>query len=497
MEKKIEKINSNLAIYIILSLISIFYLSSELISGNFSNSEVAIIVVLLFAFLVFSYFISLKIFDKKLKIETYFLLFSILFGMFYIFGFPPSQLPDDESDYLRTLEVSKFELTTPQKGEKVGRYLSTNIRKVYSAKSYSDVLKNKDLKFNKEKKFYNYANKSLYSFICYIPQAIGVFIANLFGAPILIQIIFGKLFNYIFYVILIYFAIKYIPVKKELLFFISLLPISLQEATSLSPDAMIISTIVALLSFVLYQRQSKKTEMSTKNKILLGILAVVISLCKIVYLPLIFLIFLIPDNKFRTKKEKFIYCGIICLISVFLNLYWLSISSRYLAAFHSRSNSSLQLSYILHHPISYCIILFRTVSLFIIDYLQQMVGSSLGSFIVPTSPIMVLVSIILLYKLICKTSIGEKKLFKNFENLYIAILLIGTVLLLFTSLYMQWTGYRNNVIEGVQGRYFIPLIPIVSMLFMKEKEITYNKKLMYIVFFIGIMSIIAIYKTFI
>lgn len=497
MKEKLKKINSDVVVYFSLAIMTILYFISKLLNSDYSLLKVFIVTLLFAVVVIGGYFLAIKFFKKNLKIETYFLIFSIVFGAFYIFGFPPSQLPDDSSDYFRTLEVSKFQLITPQKGEKVGRKLSTNIGKIYSSKSYDDVLKNKNLRTNKENRFYSYANKSLYAFVCYIPQAIGFFIASMFNLPIIFQIILGKLCNYILYVILVYLSIKYIPVKKELLFFISLLPMSLQEATSLAPDAMIISTIIALTSFVIYQRENKKTSMNTKNKILIAVLSILISLCKIVYLPLIFLIFLIPDNKFKSKKEKMIYCFSICAISAILNLYWLSISSSYLVAFHNRSNSSMQLKYILSNPIGYCIIIFRTIDFYILIYLEELVGCSLGKFVVGTSPIMVLLAIIFLFLLVGGREKKGKWLLKISEKIYVSLLLIGTTALMFTSLYMQWTGYRESMVDGTQGRYFIPMIPVLAMLFMKEKELNYNKKLIYLMLFMDLMSVIAIYKTFI
>lgn len=495
MKNLLKKVNSDMLVYIILSVMTILYVLSKLLSRQCSMKILLLICFVTFLFIIGSYFLLKK--SETKKIENVFLCFSIIFGIFYIFGFPPSQLPDDTPDYLRALEVSKGQLTTPQKGSKVGRNLSTNIGKVYKSEKYSDVIKNSNLKLNDKKIFYSYANKSLYAFVCYIPQAIGVGIGRILNMPIVVQIILGKIFNYILYVLLIYLSLKYIPVKKELLFFISLLPMSLQEATSLAPDAMIICCLIALVSFIIYQRETKEATMSKKNMILLGILSIVISLCKIVYLPLIFLIFLIPNEKFSSKKQKKIYCMVICAISIILNLYWLSLSSSYLVAFHNRSNSSLQLKYILTNPIKYIIILYKTIDYYTLIYLEELVGCSLGKFVVGTSPIMVLLSIIILFRLIIGVKKKGKVLFNIPEKWYISILLIGTTVLMFTSLYMQWTAYMADMVDGVQGRYFIPLIPAFAMLFMKEKEEIEKRKLIYMTLFMDALSVVAIFNTFI
>lgn len=497
MKEKLEKIDGNTQIYIILTILSLFYLVSELISVKCINLVIIGVAFLFILFIIAIYFLLMRLVNKKLKIESYFLLFSIFFGVFYIFGFPPSQLPDDQADYLRTLEISNFDFVTPRNDDKVGRYLNSSIHKVYSSQNYGDVIKNRGLKLNNSIVFYDYSNKALYSFVCYIPQVIGFSVSKMFNVSIFTQSIFGKVFNYIFYVILVYFSIKYIPIKKDFIFFISLIPLSLQEGTSLAPDAMMISTVIGLVSFIVYQRVDEKSLMTIKNKVLIGLLAFLISLCKIVYLPLIFLIFLIPSNKFKSKKDKNLYCVIVCILSVFLNLLWLSISSKYLDEFRSVINPALQLKYIIHHPLSYFFILFRTINSNFILYLQDLGCGFLGNYVVKASPIMIFIVCISMFKLMCKSKTKEKSIICFSEKIFVTILVIITVLLIFTSLYIQWTSYKVLLIDGIQGRYFIPLIPIVSILFMRKEKSVFDKKLIYITFFVNIMALIAIYTNFI
>ena len=79
---------------------------------------------------------------------------------------------------------------------------------------------------------------------------------RLFNAPIVFQMLLGKIFNFTFFVILTYLSIKYIPTKKGLLFCLCLLPITIQEAASLSADCMTISTAIALEAFVIWSRKT-------------------------------------------------------------------------------------------------------------------------------------------------------------------------------------------------------------------------------------------------
>ena len=74
--------------------------------------------------------------------------------------------------------------------------------------------------------------------------------------------------------------------------------------------------------------------------------------------------------------------------------------------------------------------------------------------------------------------------------------MLGTFGLICTSLYLQWTSPYATFIDGVQGRYFIPLILLVSMLFMTKESNTDNRKLITYTAFINVMAIISVIISF-
>ena len=482
--------------YFLIVVIALLYSVNTLHNFGFI---VLIFVSVLFVFLSFFLYLFLKKKGTTIEIHKLYLIIILFIGVFYILGFPPSQLPDDNADYLRSLEVSDLHFTSVSKKDNVGRMYPKIIRKVYESKNYQDYLKNANLKLEGPKTFLRLANKSLYAFVCYVPQAIGVGIGKIFNLPIVFQSIFGKICNFLLYVCLTYLSIKYIPTKKMLLFFICLLPMTVQEAASLSPDCMTIVTAIALQSFVLWSR-STKTNYTMKHYIALTILNVCLSLSKIVYLLICFLILLIPKKCFGTEKNKYLYCISSLILVVSLNLLWLKISSSYLYTFINTrgSNSSIQLKFILQSPYQYVLTLFATIDQYSTFYLEQIVGHSLGSFSVKTSYIFVIMALVVLFRYLFYKDSKKSDYFSNFEKIIILLLIVGTILLIFTSLYLQWTPVYSTIVEGVQGRYFIPLLPLVSFFFISKKPKKEDIPLASVSIFIlfNIISIISIYNTY-
>lgn len=57
----------------------------------------------------------------------------------------------------------------------------------------------------------------------------------------------------------------------------------------------------------------------------------------------------------------------------------------------------------------------------------------------------------------------RKKLTK-YQKIIITLIILAIMGLIFTSLYIQWTPANWSVIAGVQGRYFLPILPLLSLI---------------------------------
>ena len=502
--EKIKKYFNLRNIIILLFIIYMWIFFYTRILNDSNELIVTIPVIIIFSIFLFIqilfFFLYKYIKKKKLEISKIYVILAFCFLPFYLFAFPQAQIPDEFGDYNRSLEISMGYLTSEYKGEKLGagRELSTNIEKVFSNNAkYKDTLNVMDITLNKKTRFYDFANKSLYSFPCYIPQVLGITLGRIINIPIMGQIYLGRVFNYLLFVLLGYFSIKYLPVKKELALFIFLLPITLQETISLSPDAMTIGVSSLLVSMILSFRYNKDKMLSKKELFFLALLAIILSLCKIVYLPICFLLFLLPNSCFKSKKHKYIYTIFIILIATILNLIWLDISSLYLNAFHHRSNSSLQLEYIISNPLKYLATFINTLDVYLINYLVTMVGGQLGPLNINTSAPIVILTLIILFYLIVS---NNKKCFLSIkERVFMIIIVLIVVALVFTSIYMQCNSVENKIIEGIQGRYFIPLLLLLAGAFMsnKKNDMKLNNNLVLFIICANVMALIAVSTSFI
>ena len=485
-------------IYLFLFLLLLNSLLTKYVSGNSNKSLLILITVLIFEVLIglfyFLFFNKIKI--KKIKIEKVYLIMIIPLGIMYMFLFPINTIPDESGHFFRAYEISSGHLTTKIKSGIVGRNFDTNLDKIYFSTNYNKIFKNINIHNSNKKQYFGFENTALYCFVCYLPQAIGIFIARLLGLSILLQAYFGRLFNFASFVLITYFAIKNIPIKKENLLLFLMIPLIIQEAMSLSPDSLTIALSFALVSFVLYMKSTKEKLMNKKEYIIMTLIAIFLSLCKIVYLPLCLLLFIIPKEKFGSLKKKNIFIILLAIFIIFINLLWLRIASKYLIGLAPGVNSSKQLNYIISNPTGYLSALLLTYSNEAIDYCFSIFGKSLGTYNINLFSIYIIVEVIISF-LATLFNNNVKLKISNLEKYLIIFIILIVIILMSTSLYIQWTPLKNNTIYGIQGRYFLPLLMLVPILFDKIKlspKIDFSNK--YILIFVVSLNIYALASIF-
>lgn len=413
-------------------------------------------IILLLSMIVISFVSWFVIRKKTIEIEKAFMVLWCAFSMMYACSNTMYNAPDESHHFYRAFEISMGHMVSDMNENQTrgGRELPLDTD--FSPGKWQSFIEDRDARISENTKFFGFSNTALYAPVSYIPQAAGILLARTVTDRLAIITYAGRFANWLCVTMILYVAMKLLPFGKEFLALVLLMPMNLHEAFSLAPDAMVVAVSVLMVAYVMHLRYVQKTQLTKIQIGLLYVLALLISLYKIVYLPFCLIYLLIPKERFGSIRKMTIHAVVIAGSVVISSLVWLELCDKFLT--HVGANGTLQMASILHHPINYCVTIFRTYSVYTLQLLQQMVGAALGQLNVSTNAILVFAYLFLLFS---KTHYNFKNIQDKaiiIEKSIFAVVIMVVILLTSTSLYIQWTYVGQNTIIGLQGRYFIALL---------------------------------------
>ncbi len=135
----------------------------------------------------------------------------------------------------------------------------------------------------------------------YLAQALGIRLARALGLNFYTMLLFGRLANLIQYLLLTMLAVWLAPAGLRGLFAcVALLPMPLQLAASLSPDAAVLGLMFSFTALCLRLRGEKAVWW---QKVLLIVLGGLVAPGKAIYLPVVLLCLLIPVENLTYEKN--------------------------------------------------------------------------------------------------------------------------------------------------------------------------------------------------
>lgn len=420
-----------------------------------------------------------------LKLEWAYCFIAFGFGLIYIALLAPGWSPDEPQHYWRAQQVAHGDFMPKEiPGEKGvvytgGQLLPDENRFIVSYQNF-EGLTDQALRLNfpmwenegavvgqaapVDTVSVVFAGSARYSPIVYAPQSIGLLIANVLGLPLLAGFLLAKLFGLIVQVAAFAAAIRITPKGKWIFFTLGLLPSTVVQSAALGGDVMTTSVAVLFIATVI------KLAFDTKKIVWwhIGIIAVFIALLGLVkpaYLPLAAIVILVPIfNKSFRDKSKIAIASAVLAVSALPGLIWLKATSFISDNYGHGVDPAAQQHYVLHEPLNFVATLFNT---YFTDAQPKIYKTLFGNFVWDTAPIpfifMLLCAVVMVLTLFL-SSPREKKI--SFP-VYVKILFLAISGLLVTAisygLYVYYTTLKDTSILGLQGRYFIPFLPLVGL----------------------------------
>lgn len=473
------KRQKTILLFLLILVISFFFYHFAYIGANRPKRTLA------FALFGVAFLIFLILFwclRKYFGTFRSYLVIMFTFGIAFVFINPMFAIPDESIHFYRALEVSEGTMISQTNEKGVGGHLWPAGLEEFTGNpvgglvQYRTVISKLDQRYDhsQQKVFIEFPSASLYSPVQYTPQAAGIAAARLFSSRYVPMFYAGRVMNLFVCALFFAMAMKILPDYQRYLFILFMNPINLHLAASYSSDGLTTAACILLVCLTLklaYHDAVKSV--SIRQMLALTLLCTLTSLCKITYLPFALIIFIIPAAKFTSKKAKYIFISAAAFICVLVSGGWLAIGSRFISASAPGTDPAGQLEHILGAPFEVLAAILKTWNDRTGTWIFTLFGSLLGRFDIPLSQLVTVVFIgIFLYILLGDNPLRAK--FTRSTRGLSVFIMVTTVLLIFLSIYIQFNPIRNNVVDGIQSRYFIPLLIFLPVLFgqnrVKDKD---------------------------
>lgn len=427
----------------------------------------------------------------KIKKEILFLYMALFIGIIFVFINVPQIRYDEHAHFWRAYEIARGNIISRTTNELPNSMIELFKRNdgTYPNKEFNyETLKEKISEpLNEENKiaFPVGATGSLTP-ISYIPQVIGILIGRVLNFSPMVILWLARMANLLCYIALVFLAIKIMPFEKWkwIIMIIALFPMTMNLAATVSPDTIIISTTLLAISYVFYLKDVVK-KITMKNMILLGILFMIPIVCKIVYFPLCLLVFILPKDKFENKLKRNLYYILTALI-IFVTYFALNkLVAKGDYAIAIRTNMTEQILFTISDLSRDFVTAINTFYSESSLYFFELIGGWNTINIIS-----VVFFIILLFVMFNKES-TQYEFNRKEKNIVLAIIIIQALGVI-AAMYLGWTQARQTTVEGIQGRYFLPILPLLCMLICRNKfdcKIK-NKEMKFIIALIVIYIII-------
>jgi uncharacterized membrane protein len=423
-----------------------------------------------------------SILESISKPQNIFLLLELVFGLLFVFFTPPALVGDEPNHFFRAYQISEGQIIGEKQDDFSGGWLPRSV--IWTNRQLvGNIEMNQDVKFNTdlisellylplepENQFFErFPNTVVYAPVAYLPQVLGILIGKFFAVSPLIMIYLARLANLLFFIALAFAAIRITSVHKWVFCLLCLTPTSVFQVASASVDAFTYGicflTIAVFLSYAL--NDEEKLGSADLLKIFVLSLLAVLSKQAYIFLPLLFL--LIPRRKIgSTGKYLFIFSSLfaVCLLTEGI---WSSLVKAIYLPYRTDIpiNPELQLAFIINHPFNFIDVAMRNYIFSFSYYFKTFFGQLTWlDLYVPTYLMVFTCLVIIVVALLDKDS---KKTISKINKLIFLLIIISTAFLISALLYMTWSPIGGNFIEGIQGRYFIPVAPLIFLLFYQQK----------------------------
>lgn len=310
-----------------------------------------------------------------------------------------------------------------------------------------------------------------------LPAALGIALGRLLNLGAYPVFYLGRLFNFAYFAALAYSAMRFMPFGRRILMAVCYLPMTLHVTASYSYDAGILG-LSFLLTALCLKAVFGTGPMDRRLLISIACVAFFLAPCKVIYSLIACLALLIPSARFSSKRGAILFkAGIFFIMAISIGCTRLGSLFDMVGSTGDKDSEEIfvrgtemgvlyTLADALSDPWAFARLMVNTLGVYGDSYVVTAVGGSLGwfqpSIAAPTSFVLAFYVLVLLALPPVR---GESISLLLWQRLFFVLLAMTVWLLVMISMYLAHTFNTESCIQGVQGRYILPMLPLALLAF--------------------------------
>ncbi len=302
------------------------------------------------------------------------------------------------------------------------------------------------------REFVEFSATAFSSPLAYVPQIATIFVGRALGLGPLGLMFATRLVNGLVALLVTAAAIRILPFGKMALLVVGLLPMMLFEFASVSPDALVLST--ALLFTAVAARARFRGRWDGSDVVLACIGGMVFCSLKPVFAPLLLMALPGAIGSGRAGRVIAVHALLVVLVAG-STVLWLANNPATGVTPPAGVNMPRQLAGIVSDPAGFIKVLVRSIVTAGPTWGRGLIGILGWISIQLPKPMYLMAAIVLPVSLLMRAA-GTPRI-GPIEVVWQLMLMGSSALLVLVAMYLFATPVGLDTIEGVQGRYFLPL----------------------------------------
>lgn len=295
--------------------------------------------------------------------------------------------------------------------------------------------------------------------ITYAAMAPGLVIGDLFSDSPMVIFMCGRISNLLFTGLIIIFALSLIKKHRMILLAIVFIPMFLQQSIAYSYDGLLNALCILMIAYGIRFLTTDNT-LRKRDVVIMIVALAMIGMIKVPYIVVAApLLFVRPEKFSKHRAVKWILFVVLLLASVVPYM----IMSSTAQILPTDGEIGYPISSLLH-PQTFIMMVLRTLYHIGDFYINSTIGY-FGWFDFRLDSLIIMSYLIFLLVVV----LSEKMKLSRVARIWIFLAGAGLILSVCLAMYLSWTPRSSTIIEGVQGRYFLPALPLLMIALAPQK----------------------------